>query len=231
MAGADLSMGSRWAGEARLLAGRLIEGWQAGRRPWLGTGAAIASLTVTALLHLSDPAGWLRRAGTVDAALPLDRELLRLPVSALLPTPDLPFWAAALQLAVVFGAAELTQSRGRLLAVACCGHYLSSLALRAMIGMRHIAVLGMPASLAAVTDSGPSAATVAVGGWLLVASGADLSAGLLSIAVLAATVAPLPVDGREHLVALLVGLAAGVLQRRRCAAEIGYRGGGPPIRQ
>lgn len=199
--------------ELRRLATLASQQLKRGDRPWLGLGLAIATILVAMLLryHVFSPYLW--RSGAVYASLPLKSELARLPMSLFLPTPYLPVWAASGQLFVVFGLGELILGRWLTLMVAAVGHFGSSLVVYLLLNSVHDNVLGLTPALAHVLDTGPSAATTAVGVCVLIAARMKRCAGLLTLAlVVAALIAP-GVDGVEHTVALGCGLLAGAAYR------------------
>ena len=72
-------------------------------------------------------------------------------------------------------------------------------------------LLGLTPALARVLDTGPSAATTAVGACLLIAARMNRGAALLSLGLLIAAAAAPGVDGIEHTTSLVWGLLAGAL--------------------
>jgi hypothetical protein len=188
-------------------------GWANGTRPWLGFSLALACVAVSLLLHVHTVHTELWRSGDVYASLPLSMELIRLPMSLLMPTAYLPLWGAILQLFVVIGLGELILGRSMTLLVAAAGHVGSTLVARVLLDTPHIHILGLTPAFARLLDTGPSGATTAVGACLLVAMRMNRSVILLSLGlIIAALIAP-GVDGVEHAVALLAGLGAGLIAR------------------
>jgi hypothetical protein len=157
--------------------------------------------------HVLSPELW--RSGDVYAALPVTTELLRLPMSLLMPTAYLPLWGAILQLLVVIGLGELIFGRSVTLLVAAAGHVGSTLMARVLIEAPHAALFGLSPAIARVLDTGPSGATTAVGACLLVALRMNRSAILLALGLLIAALLAPGLDAVEHTTALLVGLSAG----------------------
>jgi len=200
-------------GEIRRLGIRARYGWSQGARPWLGIAAASASAFVAVLLHFHVLHPELWRSGDVYASLPLTSELARLPMSLLLPTPYLPVWAACGQLLLVVGLGELILGRWATIMVAVAGHFGSTLVARALLDSVHGTVFGLTPALAHVLDTGPSAATTAIGACLFVAARMNRCATLLSEALVAAALIATGVDGIEHVVALACGLLVGVAFR------------------
>jgi hypothetical protein len=181
-----------------------------GARPWLGITATMAAAIVTIFLHFHIFGAELWRSGDVYAALPLTSELARLPLSLLFPTAYLPLWAACAQLLVVIGLGELMLGRWLTIIVAMGGHVGSTLFARVLMDSLHRPIFDLTPALAHVLDTGPSAATTAVGACLLISVKMNRCVLLLSVGlVVAALIAP-GVDGFEHATALVWGIAVGV---------------------
>lgn len=184
-------------------------GWTNGKRPWLGVSLALASIAVSLMVHLRLLGPELWRSGDVYAALPITTELIRLPMSLLMPTAYLPLWGAILQLLVVIGLGELVLGRSVTLVVAAAGHVGSTLVARVLLESPHAAVLGLTPAIARILDTGPSGATTAVGACLLVGLKMNRSAILLAFGLLLAALVDPGLDAVEHTTALLAGLSAG----------------------
>jgi hypothetical protein len=182
-----------------------------GERPWLGLAAALATLLVASFLHFHILSPNLWRSGDVYAALPVTSEVARLPMSLLFPTAYLPLWAACVQLFVVIGLGELILGRWLTIVVAMVGHIGSTLVARLALESVHSHVFGLTPALVHTLDTGPSAATTAVGACLLVATRMNRSALLLSVGLIAAAAIAPGVDGVEHTTALIFGLTAGLV--------------------
>jgi hypothetical protein len=200
-------------GELRRLLVLARFAWDNGRRPWFAVLMAAGTVVVYILLHSTVGPG-LRSAGAVSASLPLSTELLRLPMSFFLPTEYLPVWGAAAQILVVLGLAEILVSRWLTVAVAAIGHVTATLCARAMVELCPGNLLCLPTAVAHVVDTGPSAASTAVGAFLLVATRCYCSAAILASVLLIAAIAAPGLDGQEHLLALACGLCAGALSRK-----------------
>jgi hypothetical protein len=170
---------------------------------------ASASAIVALLLHFHILSPELWRSGAVYASLPLKSELARLPMSLLIPTPYLPVWAASGQIFIVFGLGEMILGRWVTVIVATVGHFGSSLVAFVVLNAVHENMFGLTPALAHALDTGPSAATTAVGACLLVAVRMRRCAWLLTLALVAAALVAPGVDGVEHTVALACGLSAG----------------------
>jgi hypothetical protein len=200
-------------GEFRRLWSLARDGWSRGARPWLAIAATIAAFLVPLFVHLHVLRPELWRSGDVYASLPLTTELARLPMSLFLPAAYLPVWGACLQILVVIGLGELVLGRRLTIAVALVGHFGSTLVARVLLHSVHGYVFGLTPALARVLDTGPSAATTAVGACLLVSARMTRSAVLLSVSLLAAALFAPGVDGVEHVMALACGLLAGAAYR------------------
>jgi hypothetical protein len=210
-------------GEFRRLLVLAREGWSRGTRPWLAVAAALAAVLVSAMLHYHVFSPQLWRSGDVYASLPITTELARLPMSFFLPTPYLPLWGACLQLLVVIGLGELILGRRLTIMVAIAGHVGSTLVARALLDSVHGYVFGLAPSLAHVLDTGPSAATTAVGACLLVCARLNRCVVLLSVALLGAAFIAPGIDGIEHLMALVCGLILGVTTRLVTSKSMNFR--------
>lgn len=132
-------------------------------------------------------------------------------MSFFFPTAYLPLWAACAQLIVVIGLGELILGRWLTIAVAVVAHFGSTLIARVLLESVHSHLLGLTPALARVLDTGPSAATTAVGACLLIAARMNRGAALLSLGLLIAAVVAPGVDGIEHTASLAWGLLAGAL--------------------
>jgi hypothetical protein len=186
-------------------------GWSRGSRPWLGIATTLATILVAAFLHFHILRPELWHSGNVAAALPLTSELARLPMSFFFPAAYLPLWAACAQLLVVIGLGELILGRWLTIAVAVVAHFGSTLIARVLLESVHNHVFGLTPALARVLDTGPSAATTAVGACLLIAARMNRGAVLLCVGLLVAAVVAPGVDGIEHTTSLVWGLLVGAL--------------------
>lgn len=179
---------------------------RSGGRPWAGASAALLSAVAAAGYQWTGSRHVLLLAGGVRADLPWWEELLRLPVSAFLPTSELPLLGAIAQLLIVIGLGELIAGRSSTIAVAAGGQIVSSLAARMMIASG--GAVGLAAFQAGVLDTGPSGMTTAVGAWLLARGRCYWCLGALAVVLGCGALVENDLDGREHLIALLFGVAA-----------------------
>jgi hypothetical protein len=174
---------------------------------------ALACVLVSVFLHFHILRPELWRSGDVYAALPITGELARLPMSLFLPATYLPLWAACAQLLVVIGLGELILGRWLTIAVALVAHVGSTLIARTLLS-GHVHLFGLTPALARALDTGPSAATTAVGACLLIAARMNRSAALLCVGLLVAALVAPGLDGVEHTAALIWGLLAGLFYVR-----------------
>jgi len=200
-------------GEWRGLWTIVRQAWSRGTRPWFAVSVATATAVIYALAENHSLSAFLWRAGGVSAALPIKLELARLPLSLFLATPYLPVWAACAQILAVFGIGEFVLGRRLTIVLTVVGHFGATLVGRVVLDAIHTSVFGLTPALARVLDTGPSAATTAVGACLLVVARMNRSAALLGAALIGAYLVAPGVDGVEHLVALACGLGAGALYR------------------
>jgi hypothetical protein len=191
--------------------------WRAGRRPVVAGIAGALCVLGAAGYGIGGLRPVLLSAGAVRAALPMATELGRLPISAFLPTVELPLAAAVVQVVVVFGLAELLLGRVSMVVLAAGAHVLSTLLARALIVLGTVWMVGLPASQAGVLDTGPSAMTTAVGAWLLLRVRALWCVSILGAGLVCAAMVQDNIDGREHLAAFGCGLIAPRLASVTCA--------------
>jgi len=182
--------------------------WSEDRRPWLGAVVAGWTLAVWVVLGVRGVGPELWRVGDVYAALPLQTEIWRLPMSLFLPTPFLPIWAAAGQLLVVIGLGEMLLGRLTTVVIAFIGHVGVTLGARLAIELGHGHVAGLTMSVGHLLDTGPSAATAAVGTCVLEVLGLRRWAVVLGVALLIAAIVAPGIDGLEHMLAFTFGLVA-----------------------
>lgn len=185
--------------------------------------AGLTAFPVTVLLSVAVVVVWLlanqpatapliRRCCDLSAGQPLWVALARLPGSLVAPTPHLPVTGAVLQVLAVIGLAEAALGARRTVAVAFLGHAAATLAARVAIRVPlvdpHTA-----AQLLHLTDTGPSAAVVALAAAVSVGRRAPVVFGAVGAAMLAEVWLQPSLAGFEHLVALVIGAAAGVALR------------------
>lgn len=206
--------GRRLSEELRSLLVDVSTAWRSGRRPWLATVACLLTVAVSGLWHAPQGRDALVKVGDAYAAQPLNVEVARVPASVFLPTFDLPWWAAVIQVAAVLGVAELLLGRPGLTVVGGLAQFASTMAARVMIIYGAALHIGLPLSQAGMLDTGPSGITTAIGAWLLARRHAYATLALLMVALTVAAVFQPNIDGREHETALLVGVLAAAVQAR-----------------
>jgi hypothetical protein len=181
------------------------------------TIAMSGALVVMSVLNMTLPGRRLVDACCVVRAIePMHLEMARLTGSILAPAPHLPLWGAVLQVVVVVGIAELLLGWRWVLVAGLACHVAATLAARGMfaLGPHHLVGFALPLSLAAERDTGPSAFTVGLAGWLVVR---ERLRGLIVWYVLGLAIATFVVGtslaGVEHLAAAGVGMLLGLVSR------------------
>ena len=162
-------------------------------------------------------AGWwvVEHAAGVYQALPLPLILLRLPLSMLAPAPDLPAWGAMLQVLVVFGLSEVHLGRMRTLVTAVCVNGLTTVAAGIMVIVGLHLAIGTPQVDQYELDTGPSTVVVALSIYVGLKCRAYLVLIITAGAMAGEAIALPNLAGREHLVALGLGVAAYLIGERR----------------
>lgn len=195
--------------------------------PWRVLRAAKFSafpiaLTCTALIGVfaliqHTTAGWwvVEHVAGVYQALPLPLILLRLPLSMLAPAPDLPAWGAMLQVLVVFALSEAHLGRLRTLVTAVCVNGLTTVSARVMVIVGLHLAIGTPQVDQYELDTGPSTVVVALCIYVALQCRAYLVFAITAVAMAGEAIALPNLAGREHLVALGLGVAAYLIGERR----------------
>jgi hypothetical protein len=178
----------------------------------IGSTALIGSF---ALLQHTSGGWWLvdHLAG-VYQALPLWEILVRLPLSAFAPAPDLPAWGALLQVLLVFALAEIHLGPGRTVVTAVCVNALTTLSARVMILIGFQYLVGTPQVDAYVLDTGPSTIVVALCVYVALQVRTYLLMAVICGAMLGEAGVLPNLAGREHLVAMALGALAHLLDER-----------------
>jgi len=143
---------------------------------------------------------------------PIGASLLRLPGSLLAPAALLPVWGSVVQVLLAFGIAEAAVGARRTLTVAALAHAIGTLAGRYFVWYAPAVLGGLPASWRYALDTGPSAATCGLAVYVAAVVGCPRLGGLLVVAVSVAFALHPDLAGREHIVALVVGVAAAAVQ-------------------
>ncbi|WP_328222820.1 hypothetical protein OG272_13120 [Streptomyces sp. NBC_00104] len=192
----------------------------------------ITAVCLATVVHLVHHQSWgyrfVENTGAVRAEDPLWTALLRTPLSLFVPALDLPVWGALAQILIVFGLAEICLGRWRTLAIAYVATVAGTLYARLGIALGpDVFFLGLPASDAAVVDTGPSAAVVGLAvyvGWRHRAYG---TAGAVVVAMVVEVLVKENLAGKEHLAAIaavLVVCGVVALRQRRSARSDGPAG-------
>lgn len=184
------------------------------------------ALTCTGLVGLfaliqHTTAGWwvVEHCAGVYQALPLPLILLRLPLSMFAPAPDLPAWGAMLQVLVVFGLSEVHLGRVRTLITAVCVNSLTTVSARIMVIVGLHLAIGTPQVDQYELDTGPSTVVVALSIYVALKCRAYLVLVITAAAMAGEAIALPNLAGREHLVALGLGVAAYLVGERRLLTQ------------
>jgi hypothetical protein len=180
-----------------------------GRLPFaFGSSGTVLALW---LLHLSSLGTYIAHTiSDVSASTPFYLVVVRLPASMYAPAPNLPVWGSLLQVFVVFGVAEAWVGRRRTLTVALAATFICTLSGRIMCYLGPGTVVGLPWIERYVSDTGPSAAVVALVVYVCCVRRAPRTLTVL-LTALVTEVTLLPnLAGREHIVAIALGLLAAV---------------------
>ena len=180
----------------------------------LAIGATTLVGTFAALQHAT--AGWwlVEHLAGVYQALPLWEILVRLPLSAFAPAPDLPVWGALAQVLVVFALAEVHLGIWRTVVTALGVNALTTLSARVMVLIGFRFLVGTPQVDAYVLDTGPSVIVVALCVYVALHVRTYLLLAITCGALLG-EVGLLPnLAGREHLVAIALGALAYCADKR-----------------
>ncbi|GHD97996.1 hypothetical protein [Streptomyces alanosinicus] len=182
----------------------------------------LAAVCLTALLQWVQNQQWgyqfVQNMGAVRAEDPLWLALLRTPLSLFVPALDLPVWGALVQILLVFGIAEACIGWWRTLVIAYVATLAGTLYARVGISLGAHAPFGLPWTDAEVVDTGPSAAVVGLAVYVAWRYGAYVTAGAVTVAMVAEVLVKENLAGKEHLAALmavgLLCLAVAVKHRR-----------------
>ena len=186
-----------------------------------GLRAFPLTLTCTALIGLlalvqHTTSGWwaVEHMAGVYQALPLPLILLRLPLSMFAPAPDLPAWGAMAQVLIVFGFSEIHLGRARTLITAVCVNGLTTVSARIMVIVGLHLSIGTPQVDQYELDTGPSTVVVALSVYVALVRRAYILLTITAAAMAGEAVVLPNLAGREHLVALALGVAAYLIGER-----------------
>lgn len=185
---------------------------------WRGFAVVVAVSAGVIVTSVADHGGAGSRLVTAccgeRADLPRWIALVRLPGSMIAPSPLLPAWGSIAQVVVVFAIAESAVGRSWALAVAATGHAIATWSTRVVLALPPGSLLahaiGLPMSYRSALDTGPSAATVALGVYLAVVLRTPVLGAAFSALIALAYVVHPDLAGREHMVALAVGVLGGL---------------------
>ncbi|EST23321.1 hypothetical protein [Streptomyces roseochromogenus] len=171
----------------------------------------LGAVCLTSLLQYVQNREWgyqfVQNVGAVRAEDPLWLALLRTPLSLYVPALDLPVWGALVQILLVFGIAEVSIGWWRTLVIAYVATLAGTLYARVGISLGAHAPFGLPWTDAQVVDTGPSAAVVGLAVFVAWRYGAYMTAGAVTVAMVAEVLIKENLAGKEHLAALMaVGL-------------------------
>ena len=203
-------------GDAAVLFGEPLRAVRDGewRRYWFGIVSPVLVLALWLAFRTRDGHAFVRDWGIVRAGDPWPETVARLPLSLFAPAHLLPVWTAMIQVAVVFGAAQVLLGARRALAVGLTGHLLGTLSGRLWVW------LGPPVGLTPhwlhFADAGPSVAAVSLGAYLMVRYRLVWLAGALLAFHVGEWIAVDGLSQREHVVGVLVGSTA-------AAVDAGWR--------
>ena len=177
----------------------------------LTAAATLIVSTMAVLDHLHSSQGLLRACCGERANLPAWLDVARLPGSMFAPSPLLPAWGSILQVVVVAALAEATVGRVKTGIVAIAGHSLATAAAHAFLWLGPTAPLGLGSTWRNALDTGPSAATLALGAYVVVVVSTPLLGAVLTATTLTASLTMPGLAGTEHVIALAVGLICGAV--------------------
>ncbi|HEY0358003.1 MAG TPA: hypothetical protein VGD11_05445 [Mycobacteriales bacterium] len=195
-------------GDAATLFGEPLRAVRDGewRRYWFGIVSPVLVLALWLAFRTPGGHAFVRDWGIMRAGDPWPETVARLPLSLFAPAHLLPAWTAMIQVAVVFGAAQVLLGARRTLALGLGGHILGTLSGRLWVW------LGPPVGLTPhwlhFADAGPSVAAVSLGAYLMVRYRLPWLAGALLIFHVGEWITVDGLSQREHVVGVLVGSSA-----------------------
>jgi hypothetical protein len=178
-----------------------------GRLPF-AAGSAGAVLVLWLLQMSSLGTYVVRTLSDVSATTPIHLAIVRLPASMYASAPNLPVWGSLLQVFLVFGLAEAWVGWRRTLTVALAATFVCTLSGRIMCYLGPDTVVGLPWIEKYVSDTGPSAAVVALVVYLCCVRRAPRTLTVLLTAMVTEVTLLPNLAGREHVVAIALGLLA-----------------------
>ncbi|NUP51586.1 MAG: hypothetical protein HOW97_30350, partial [Catenulispora sp.] len=160
------------------------------------------------ILEMNRPGGlaFVQHIAGVRQGEPLWQLLPQLPLSLFAPAPDLPAWGAMTQVLVAFGISECWLGWKKALAIAMITSAVTSMAARVMVYASNWLHIGTPQIDNFQVDTGPSVAVVALLIYLALRLRTYWVVALTAVSM-GGEAAILPnLAGREHLVAISLGI-------------------------
>jgi hypothetical protein len=173
-----------------------------------GTLASVTLIALFSIIQHFRPTGinFVNAVAGVHQGEPLWEVLVQLPLSMFAPAPMLPAWGAMLQVFIAFGISECWLGWKRMLAVAILTSAVTSMAARAMVAISTHLSIGTPEIDNWQLDTGPSVGVVALLIYLALRLRTYWIVALTAVSM-GGEAALLPnLAGREHLVAISLGV-------------------------
>ena len=173
-----------------------------------GTLTCVATIGVLWILELIRPTGlaFVLDVAGVRQGEPIWKLLPQLPLSLFAPAPDLPAWGAMAQVLIAFGIAECWLGWKKMIAIAMITSAVTSMAARVMVYASNWLHIGTPQIDNFQVDTGPSVAVVSLLIYLALRLRTYWVVALTAVSM-GGEAAILPnLAGREHLVAISLGI-------------------------
>ncbi|WP_370379120.1 hypothetical protein [Catenulispora sp. GAS73] len=172
------------------------------------TLTCVATIGVLWILELIRPTGlaFVLDVAGVRQGEPIWKLLPQLPLSLFAPAPDLPAWGAMAQVLIAFGIAECWLGWKKMIAIAMITSAVTSMAARVMVYASNWLHIGTPQIDNFQVDTGPSVAVVSLLIYLALRLRTYWVVALTAVSM-GGEAAILPnLAGREHLVAISLGI-------------------------
>jgi hypothetical protein len=201
-----------------------------------GTVVSVTMIALFAIIQHFRPTGldFVQAVAGVHQGEHLWEVLLQLPLSMFAPAPMLPAWGAMLQVFVAFGISECWLGWRKMLAIAVLTSAVTSMAARLMVAISMSWYIGTPEIDNWQLDTGPSVGVVSLLIYLALRLRTYWIVALTAVSM-GGEAALLPnLAGREHLVAISLGVITYLLldmawpawRRRRSGDDAGPGGTG-----
>lgn len=168
----------------------------------------VATIGLLWILEMIRPTGlaFVLDIAGVRQGEPIWKLLPQLPLSLFAPAPDLPAWGAMAQVLIAFGIAECWLGWKKMIAIAMITSAVTSMAARGMVYASNWLHIGTPQIDNFQVDTGPSVAVVALLIYLALRLRTYWVVALTAVSM-GGEAAILPnLAGREHLVAISLGI-------------------------